>query len=79
MHYLLNIFVVAQAISSAVLAFTPPFTRRSSVNTFSPRVVSTVVHASTEEKVAQDVTGEQLELMLTEWDQPLIVDAYATW
>lgn len=32
-----------------------------------------------EEKIAKHVTGEELELMLTEWDQPLVVDAYATW
>jgi thiol-disulfide isomerase/thioredoxin len=25
------------------------------------------------------VTGEQLEMMLTEWDTPLVIDAYATW
>mmetsp|Transcript_6989 Transcript_6989/g.9086 ORF Transcript_6989/g.9086 Transcript_6989/m.9086 type:complete len:174 (-) Transcript_6989:270-791(-) len=34
---------------------------------------------STEEKAAPIVTGEELEIMLTEWDQPLVVDAYATW
>lgn len=30
-------------------------------------------------KAAAVVTGEQLETMLEEWDQPLVVDAYATW
>jgi thioredoxin len=25
------------------------------------------------------VTGEQLEMILTEWDTPLVIDAYATW
>ncbi|KAL7539424.1 hypothetical protein ACHAXR_009289 [Thalassiosira sp. AJA248-18] len=30
-------------------------------------------------KAAPMVTGEQLETMLQEWDQPLVVDAYATW
>ncbi len=34
---------------------------------------------ATEEKVAKEVNGEELELMLTEWETPLIVDAYATW
>jgi len=33
----------------------------------------------TEEKAAPLVTGEQLEIMLQEWDTPLVVDAYATW
>lgn len=28
------------------------------------------------EKVAIEVTGAELEVMLTEWDQPLILDAY---
>jgi len=28
------------------------------------------------EKVAMDVTGAELEVMLTEWEQPLILDAY---
>jgi hypothetical protein len=32
-----------------------------------------------QEKLAKQVTGEELEVMLTEWDQPLVVDAYATW
>ncbi|KAL9189636.1 hypothetical protein ACHAXT_009311 [Thalassiosira profunda] len=30
-------------------------------------------------KAAPMVSGEQLESMLQEWDQPLVVDAYATW
>lgn len=30
-------------------------------------------------KLARMVTGEELELMLTEWDTPLVIDAYATW
>jgi hypothetical protein len=34
---------------------------------------------ATEEKAAPMVTGEELELMLTEWDEPLVIDAYATW
>lgn len=28
---------------------------------------------------APSVTGEELEIMLTEFEQPLVVDAYATW
>lgn len=31
------------------------------------------------EKIAKDVTGEELEVMLQEWEQPLVLDAYATW
>jgi hypothetical protein len=32
-----------------------------------------------EVKAAPLVSGEDLEMMLTEWDLPLVVDAYATW
>jgi hypothetical protein len=32
-----------------------------------------------ETKAAPLVSGEELEIMLTEWDQPLVVDAYATY
>ena len=32
-----------------------------------------------ENKAAPLVSGEDLELMLTEWDQPHVIDAYATW
>ena len=31
------------------------------------------------EKAAPMVSGEELEMMLTEWDTPLVVDCYATW
>lgn len=40
---------------------------------------SVILRASTEEKAAPSVSGEELEVMLTEWDLPLVVDAYATW
>jgi len=30
-------------------------------------------------KEAKLVSGEELEVMLTEWDAPLVLDAYATW
>ena len=33
----------------------------------------------TKDKLAKMVSGEELETMLQEWDQPLVVDAYATW
>ena len=32
-----------------------------------------------EVKAAPNVNGEELELMLQEWDTPLVIDAYATW
>lgn len=33
----------------------------------------------TKNKAAKMVKGEELETMLQEWEQPLVVDAYATW
>lgn len=35
--------------------------------------------AATEEKAAPIVTGAELEMMLEDWEAPLVVDAYATW
>jgi len=32
-----------------------------------------------QEKAATLVSGEELEVLLTEWDTPLVIDAYATW
>lgn len=43
----------------------------------SPRVSK--LFAEEDEKAGPLVSGEELEMMLTEWDQPLVVDAYATW
>eukprot|EP00591_Stephanopyxis_turris_P010732 CAMPEP_0195518828 /NCGR_PEP_ID=MMETSP0794_2-20130614/13751_1 /TAXON_ID=515487 /ORGANISM="Stephanopyxis turris, Strain CCMP 815" /LENGTH=137 /DNA_ID=CAMNT_0040647857 /DNA_START=191 /DNA_END=604 /DNA_ORIENTATION=+ len=31
------------------------------------------------ERAAPTVSGEELEIMLQEWDLPLVIDAYATW
>lgn len=44
-----------------------------------PMAADGEAEASSETKAAPLVTGEQLEIMLTEWDEPLVVDAYATW
>ena len=35
--------------------------------------------AKQEVKAAPLVSGAELEVVLTEWDEPLVVDAYATW
>jgi hypothetical protein len=32
-----------------------------------------------EVKSAKQVTGEELEMLMSDWDLPLVVDAYATW
>eukprot|EP00536_Pseudo-nitzschia_multiseries_P012500 jgi/Psemu1/208871/e_gw1.481.20.1 len=35
--------------------------------------------ADDEVKSAPKVSGEELEVMLQDWDTPLVIDAYATW
>lgn len=37
------------------------------------------LYANTDDKAAKEVGGEDLEIMLTEWETPMLVDAYATW
>ena len=39
----------------------------------------TALFSSTNDVAAPSITGEELEKVMTEWDTPLIVDAYATW
>jgi len=51
----------------------------SAVSSASAASATTTRLFSTEEKAAPIVTGEELERALTEWEQPLVVDAYATW
>ena len=40
---------------------------------------TTQLKMAEEVKAAPQVTGEELEGMLQEWDMPLVVDAFATW
>jgi len=72
--YIATALYIALSITSTS-AFTSP-----QVNVASPSAYryssSTSLNA---EKFAKDVTGEELEIMLQEWDQPLVLDAYATW
>ena len=40
------------------------------------------LHASANDEsdtVAKSVTSEELEIMMTDFEQPLVIDAYATW
>lgn len=62
--------LVAQAESFVLVPSSPsrPFGRLSSG-----------LAAEDTEKAAPAVTGADLEMMLQEWDTPLVVDAYATW
>jgi hypothetical protein len=61
-------------VSRGIAAFTSPFQGHSLSFTRTSRKFSTSLFA--EEKFAKEVTGEELEIMLTEWDQPLLLDAY---
>jgi hypothetical protein len=63
-----------------VAAFTSSFQGRSPSFTTATASSSRGKKFSTsllaEGKFAKEVTGEELEIMLTEWDQPLLLDAY---
>jgi hypothetical protein len=52
-------------------------------NAFVPQVAfpkpHTALFTSESAVEAHSITGEELEVMMSEWDTPLIVDAYATW
>ena len=71
-----TVIVNALLATSAVSAFTSPFVKSPRQVAFA-RKIDTSLNA--EDKLAKDVTGAELEVMLTEWDQPLVLDAYATW
>jgi hypothetical protein len=69
-----HVFLLLLVATEAFVLVVGP-TRRAS-----PTPRSALRLFSTEEtKAAPLVSGEELEKMLTEWDQPLVVDAYATW
>ena len=53
----------------------------SGVTAFAPSLGASNVRSTKldAEKIAKDVSGEELEVMLQEWEQPLVLDAYATW
>ena len=66
---LLAILAIASYSASAFVSVAPYTTKTS----------TTKLMMAEEVKAAPQVTGEQLESMLQEWDTPLVVDAYATW
>mmetsp|Transcript_15899 Transcript_15899/g.28905 ORF Transcript_15899/g.28905 Transcript_15899/m.28905 type:complete len:180 (-) Transcript_15899:111-650(-) len=65
--------------SSVVQGFAPPSAQRPSFTATTRSHPISALHSVAEDKAAPLVTGEELELMMTEWDEPLVVDAYATW
>jgi hypothetical protein len=66
MNFVLSCFLALLAVASAFVP-SQPFQRRS------------MPLFATEEKAASLVSGEDLEMMFQELDQPLVIDAYATW
>ena len=68
--------------NSCALAFAPnpriaTTTGRTSAAS-APSVLRAAEEGSSSTSVVNQVTGEELEMMMQEWEQPLVVDAYAT-
>jgi hypothetical protein len=59
------------------------FSTLTSISAFTPAPVTMTrtrsLFMAEDTKEAKLVSGEELEVMLTEWDAPLVLDAYATW
>ena len=74
LSFVLSCFEFTRAFTHPILS-----TKVNSSPSFYYSRLDASLNASTDEKAAIEVTGEELEVMLTEWDTPLLVDAYATW
>lgn len=73
------LLVVVFGLVTLTSAFTTPCQSTIYTNHQRTATTTTSLCMTDEVKAAPMVTGEELELMLTEWDLPLVVDAYATW
>jgi thiol-disulfide isomerase/thioredoxin len=62
-------------LSTEVKSFSATWQRKELASSSS----SSRLFLAEETKAAPLVSGEELELMLQDWDLPLLVDAYATW
>lgn len=64
--------LLSSYLLSTVYSFAPNHVaHRQSLNLF--------MAEEAEAKAAPLVSGEDLEMMLTDFEQPLVIDAYATW
>jgi len=74
-------FLLAAATASTASAFMSGGINMMLSKINDIRYTSSQLHMvdDTKDKLAKMVSGEELETMLQEWDQPLVVDAYATW
>ncbi|KAG7354110.1 thioredoxin [Nitzschia inconspicua] len=78
MKQTLAVLLLAQLASTAS-AFMMSRQSSIAISHQAATTISSALFMTDEVKAAPMVTGEELELMLTEWDLPLVVDAYATW
>eukprot|EP00529_Nitzschia_sp_RCC80_P036931 CAMPEP_0113486260 /NCGR_PEP_ID=MMETSP0014_2-20120614/24904_1 /TAXON_ID=2857 /ORGANISM="Nitzschia sp." /LENGTH=189 /DNA_ID=CAMNT_0000379925 /DNA_START=98 /DNA_END=667 /DNA_ORIENTATION=+ /assembly_acc=CAM_ASM_000159 len=85
--FFLLVLVIAITSSTTTTAFAPSFDVSRSVSVLAAAATATTRLSASDgdgdtaekEKAAPMVSGEELEMMLTEWDTPLVVDCYATW
>lgn len=70
MKFLLVLFTLLTATNAFVPLAVPHHTKQQQ---------SALFLSASSEVAAPSISGEELETMMTEWDQPLIIDAYATW
>lgn len=69
--------IMSSSHNSCALAFAPN-PRMSTSITGRSSVLRAAEEGSSSTSVVNQVTGEELEMMMQEWEQPLVVDAYAT-
>lgn len=68
----MKVYLFSLSLFTTVSGFAP-------LSLFNSPKISSPLFMAEDEKAAPLVSGEELEMMLTEWEQPLVVDAYATW
>jgi len=74
---ILRLFALCLSLADAWVVL--PTTTTTAATTRTSSSYTKLRMAEGAEKFAKQVTGEELEMMLTEWDRPLVIDAYATW
>ena len=72
---MINVFFL---ISNQVEGFIPQtFVTKSQIASLNDKNIR--LQSSLSNAIAPSVSGEELEMILTDFEQPLVVDAYATW
>jgi hypothetical protein len=76
-----TIFLTLSGVVASTQAFAVPYcaSRAPAASSFIPLAAAAAADDSGEVKSAKQVTGEELEMLMSDWDLPLVVDAYATW